>query len=286
MNIGTNVNMFDEAFWRLGKNPYMKLKEFGFTHVDFGLVHTERPLYTLPKEESDKLLLQQKNLMKEAGIEVGQVHGPWCWPPRESHVEGGVENLMNLMKRGVENAAVIDGKHFVLHPVMPYFINDIGTEYEAKTWDVNFKFMRELTDFAKNYGIIICIENMPMTNFSLGRPCEILKLVEEINDDNFQVCLDTGHVAIYGDMDIKEEVLRLGNHLRALHVHDNCEGPDIHIIPYYGDISWSDFASSLREINYNGVFSYEVSPPSIFPTEIREDLYRTYVKIAKFILNE
>lgn len=55
-------------------------------------------------------------------------------------------------------------------------------------------------------------ENMPFKNFSLSKPCDILRFVKAIDDENFKICLDTGHVAVFEGMSrmlvkISEEII-------------------------------------------------------------------------------
>jgi sugar phosphate isomerase/epimerase len=135
----------------------------------------------------------------------------------------------------------------------------VGTQQE--TWDINLSFMRELLATAKQYGITICLENMPFCEFSLSKPTDILRFVREINDDNFKICLDTGHITVFEDLLPGDSVRSLGKEIRTLHVHDNKEHIDLHMMPYFGNIDWKDFANALKEIEFNGVFSLETLPP-------------------------
>ena len=162
---------------------------------------------------------------------------------------------------------------------MPFGTGDKGTENAPITHQINLGFFRELVKVAKKYGVIICLENMPMLNFSISTPEEILSIVEEINDDNLQICLDTGHVNVFKDLNIYEEVLRVGKRLRVLHVHDNTVSRDIHLLPYFGTVDWKNFAKGLKEINYNGSFSIETTPPPSLPNELFEYASKLLVKI-------
>ena len=105
--------------------------------------------------------------------------------------------------------------------------------------------MRELLKTAKEYDVILCLENMPFLDFSLSAPQEILKIVKEMNDDHFKICLDTGHVSVFGDLSVGDEVRRLNKEIRALHIHDNKFGIDSHYMPFFGKIDWKDFSKSL-----------------------------------------
>jgi hypothetical protein len=115
--------------------------------------------------------------------------------------------------------------------------------------------MRELLETAKAYDITICLENMPMLEFSLSVPEKILELVNAIDDEHFKICLDTGHVSVFPDLCLAEETRVLGKQIRVLHVHDNHLGEDVHMLPYFGTIDWAGFALMViqdYETNPNG----------------------------------
>ena len=231
----------------------------------------------------DKILLREKRLAEEAGIEISQVHGPWRYPPKDGTEEERAER-MEKMKISIRATSVVGCKHWVVHPLMPFGTGDRGTPEAKITRKINIEFLKELLKTAKEYGVIICLENMPMLNFSISTPAEILSVVNEINDENLQICLDTGHVNVFKDLNIYEEVKRVGEKLRVLHVHDNVISRDIHLMPYFGTIDWKGFATALKEINFNGSFSIETTPPASLPDDLFEEASRLLVNIIKRII--
>jgi len=48
------------------------------------------------------------------------------------------------------------------------------------------------------------------------------------------------------------------NYLCHLHVHDNSGKNDDHYFPFEGNIDWKKFVEGLKEINYQGVFMFEL----------------------------
>ena len=169
---------------------------------------------------------------------------------------------------------------------MPYGINELGTDDAQKTWDLNVVFMRELLACAKEHDIIICFENMPMPNFSLGSVEAIMRFVNEMNDDHFRVCLDTGHVNVFPGQTLYDAVHMIGDKLQALHVHDNSGKSDEHRLPWLGTADWEGFGRALREIGFDGVFSYETGPAIALPVDLYGDMLRFMVKSAHVIMKE
>lgn len=282
MKIGIQTSTFDtEGYGRWKDKTYDKLNEHGYSCTDFDMSNTETPIYTLPEEEAKELLLKEKELAEKSGIEIVQVHGPWRWPPKDLTQEDRAER-MEKMKKSIRLTSHIGCKNWIVHPVMPYGIEEAGTEDAEKTWNINIEFMTELLKTAKEYDVTICLENMPMINFSLAKPEDILRFVKTINDDNFKICLDTGHVSVFF-ISVGDEVRRLGSEIKALHVHDNSFGVDLHSIPYFGIIDWDDFAKALKEINFEGCLSLETMPPRRLEDDMFEDMCHNMFTLAEKI---
>ena len=264
---------------------YQKMKEHGFTCADYGMSNTEVAPYTLDDAEFDAYLTEERRLAEDAGIVISQVHGPWRWPPQDATEEDRAER-MEKMKRSIRGTAVLGCKNWIVHPIMPYGINELGTDDAQKTWDLNVVFMRELLACAKEHDIIICFENMPMPNFSLGSVEAIMRFVNEMNDDHFRVCLDTGHVNVFPGQTLYDAVHMIGDKLQALHVHDNSGKSDEHKLPWLGTADWEGFGRALREIGFDGVFSYETGPAIALPVDLYGDMLRFMVKSAHVIMKE
>lgn len=282
MKIGIEFNIFNSGYCRYGDKKYIKLKEHGFSCIDFNMSNTNTEIYTSP--ESDKLLLREKALADDASIEINQAHGPWRSPPRDGTAEERAER-MDKMKKSIRSASLLGCKNWVIHPLMPLGADDTVTGNEKGTWEINLMFMKELLITAKEYGVKICLENVPMAKFSLAKPAAILNFAEAINDENFKICLDTGHASLFDDLSLCDEVRRLGDKIKVLHVHDNKYGKDLHLMPYFGTIDWKAFAISLKDIGYNGVFSLETSAPNTLPDFLFEKSSILLYEIANEIIN-
>ena len=264
---------------------YQKMKEHGFTCADYGMSNTEVAPYTLDDAEFDAYLTEERRLAEDAGIVISQVHGPWRWPPQDATEEDRAER-MEKMKRSIRGTAVLGCKNWIVHPIMPYGINELGTDDAQKTWDLNVVFMRELLAYAKEHDIIICFVNMPMPNFSLGSVEAIMRFVNEMNDDHFRVCLDTGHVNVFPGQTLYDAVHMIGDKLQTLHVHDNSGKSDEHRLPWLGTADWEGFGRALREIGFDGVFSYETGPAIALPVDLYGDMLRFMVKSVGYIMAE
>jgi sugar phosphate isomerase/epimerase len=158
------------------------------------------------------------------------------------------------MRRSIRATAHIGCKYWVIHPLFPF--GDCGFDMES-FWRINEEFFKELVPYAKQYGVIVCFENMPMKTVSMSTTEKSLEFIHRINMDNMMLCLDTGHEAVFG-LSPADAVRRAGKELAVLHVHDNDGNRDLHRMPGMGVIDFKDFCKALREIEFDGVFSLEL----------------------------
>ena len=285
MKIGIRADTLDVgSYGRWGELTYKKLRELGFECSDYNMMSTETVIYEAEEKETEKILAHEKELAEDAGIEIFQAHGPWCWPLRDKTSEGRKER-MEKMQRSIRMASYLGCKNWVIHPIMPFGTSDLLNGNAENTWELNIEFMSQLVEYAKEYDVTVCLENMPMLDFSISKPEDILKLVKEIDDEYFKICFDTGHAAVFNELNPAEEIKRLGDEIRTLHIHDNKENRDLHLLPYFGIIDWRSIVDALNEINFTGSFSLEAVPPRKVSDDLFEDISRLTVKIVDKIIS-
>lgn len=247
-----------------GQPDYSGMQQRGFAYADYQqLCDTTGPLYAMDEASFEAELTRQKELAQQSGISFSQVHGPW--PVDDTSAEKRVQNL-EYYKRTVRGCFYLGSPCLVVHPVMP---EGWGEEKDPDAAEqINEAFLKELTDYARPYGVTICLENMPFKLHRLSHVPEIVKTVQKLHIDNLGICFDTGHGNLYGD-DAGELVRQCGSLLRTLHVHDNNGEQDQHLIPGQGTICWNSFLQGLRAIGFGGCYSLECSPQ---PGEVAEKL--------------
>lgn len=281
MKIGIRPDTYD----RWGDDRYIKMKEHGYSCADYVMVNTDIPIYHCSEEEFKAYILRDKELAHAAGIEITQVHGPFRMPAKDLEPEDRAER-MEKMKRSIYAAALLECKYWVVHPLMPYGVTDLETGDAEKTWAINVEFMKELLEVAKEYDVTICLENMPYTGFSMAAPKDIYRFVSFMDDENFKMCLDTGHANVFPDVNPPDIVRKFGKVIRVLHIHDNNGRMDQHQMPYNGNIDWKDFYNALIEVGFEGDFSLETEPSRRLPTPIYEEMCAIMVKVVKYIMGK
>ena len=280
MKLGLSAKMRCDLYGRWGEKHYEKLKELGYDCVDLDLSDTESSYYTDPT-----VLPKEKRLADAAGITFCQVHGPWRWPARDLTEEDRAERFEKMVQ-SLAMTAQLNCKYWVIHPLLPCGNPFPDAEENRRlTVEITRDFMKKLLPEAKKHGITICFENMPFgNNYPLSTPQQILDFVEEMDDDHFQVCYDTGHAAIFHGKDVGTGLRLLGKYVKVLHVHDNAGTRDAHAFPFTGIIDWADFTKALSDIGFDGVLSLETLPDKNLSNDQYEQALKELAALAKQLL--
>ena len=244
-----------------------KMKAHGIDSVDYAdLYNTQSKLFRLDEENFKRVLTYERGVLESGGITVHQIHGPWRYPPKDSTAEER-RQMFEAMKKGVRAASYLGAPCMVVHPLMPY--GEEGLEQREEIFDINAEHFTALSEYAKDFPVTVCIENMPYPRFPISTVEQVLELVKHVHKDNVKVCLDTGHANALGTSPANA-VRVLGSYLAALHVHDNDGRSDAHLHVGEGTIDWQGFSAALREIGFIGVVSAEPNMRGNFTPEEKE----------------
>jgi sugar phosphate isomerase/epimerase len=256
-----------------------RLKAHGYDCTDYqNFINTETEFFKLPEKEFERQIRKEREIIESAGVIIHQAHGPWRYPPKDDTEENRAERFASMSK-AIRGCAYLGTDKFVIHPIMPFGGN--SSEQPEVMKAINFEFMSKLCEVAKEYGIIVCYENMPFPMLPITTSKHVADFARQINSDNFKVCLDTGHCLVCGESPA-DAVRYIGKDLLgALHIHDNDGKADKHRIPGEGIADWGAFTDALYDIGYDGVFSLETSIPSGHPEEEQERLERELAILGK-----
>ena len=233
-----------------------KISSHGYDCIDYqGFVNVETDFFKLPTEEFKAELEKQRALIEENGLTVSQAHAPWRYPTQDATPEGRAF-WTEAMKKAIYGTHILGCHRFVVHPLMPYYDTDEGKD---EVWELNRVFVATLADYAKEYGVTVCVENLPFPRYPLTTVEQVCELVDSLGRDNLKVCLDMGHASIFYGADVASAVRYIGKRLEAVHIHDNMGKEDEHLIPGHGIIDWDGVTAALREIGFAGVISLETS---------------------------
>lgn len=262
------------------ENEILELKEIGFDCIDYqGFINTSTELFSLPNGEFDAYLLACKAILDKHGMAVYQSHGPWRWPAADD-TQAARDERFEKMSQALRGTRLLGCDRMVLHNLMPQLRIDTDPAYVR---EVNRAFFARLCQKAGEFGVTVCLENMPFPCQSLSRPHQTLELVKEIGAENLRVCLDTGHAQVLECSPANTVRLIGKEYLHALHVHDTDGLRDRHWLIGDGVIDWEDFGAALREIGFDGCFSIEAVVKANSPEERKAQLTRLYTAAKRII---
>ena len=123
--------------------------------------------------------------------------------------------------------------------------------------------LASLADTAAEYGAVIAVENLPPS--CLGKNSkEIMELISA--NDKLRVCFDTNHLLDEKATDFME---KLGDKIVTIHVNDYDFIEERHWLAGEGKIDWQEILRTLKKINYQGVWLYEVAFVPATPNIVR-----------------
>ena len=148
----------------------------------------------------------------------------------------------------------------MLHPFL-----DVNND-EA-TLQGNIRLVNALLPHLKKHNVKLALENVyahvgGQYHASVtARAEDIMKILEQVDEEYVGACIDTGHARIFR-LNIGKMARLYGKRLFALHVNSNA-GEDEHLIPYMipawcEKSNYDDFLAALKEIGYQGAMNLEI----------------------------
>ena len=240
------------------------IKSAGFDAIDFDLCPMVEDGDRFNQDNYKELAIRFRKEIEDAGLYINQTHTPFTFhgyrdPERFEKV------IFPRMVRSLEISALLGAETAVVHPL--HYSEYHG--HEEEWFEKNMEYYRSLLPYCEKFGIKLCVENMfrrdPRRKYIAHDTCskkeEFIRYVDTLNSPYAVACLDVGHVGLPVQDDEAWDFVRALGHdrLQALHIHDNDYQNDRHAVPYSGIMNWAKIAEALGEIDYTGVFTYEIS---------------------------
>lgn len=206
------------------------------------VLDSDHPLYSGDYVAFAKKL---KRIGLDNGIVCNQSHAPFpvC-----------CQGIKDLLRRAIECTAIAGGKICIIHPD------------NLKSAEENAEMYLDLLPFAKEHGVRMATENMwnwdtakdEASPAACSHHDDFLRHIKAVNDPYLVACLDIGHAEMRGlDTTAEKMIHTLGEHLAALHIHDNDLHHDSHQIPGSMKIDFGKVVRALKDIDYKGDFTLE-----------------------------
>lgn len=221
----------------------------------------EKPLPEILSYYEDQLFHIRKN-----GLSISQAHAPFSSyaPYREDILDYAISIYQSMIRF----CSVVGCPRLVIHGVT---FNENEPDMTMERYEaLNMKLYGSLIPVLCEVGnVTVCLENLFGSPRRLGQDYwegvgsnsyEAASWVDRLNEQAgqkcFGFCLDTGHVHLLRKS-MRTFIPVLGDRIVALHIHDNDQKRDAHMMPYVGTIFWEDFLRELRRIGYAGDLSFE-----------------------------
>ena len=262
-------------------------KAAGFECIDYTFhdLAKEHPFYD--DNAYREYFTDLRRYADSVGMAFNQAHAQFSYIKFDDDAYNA--RLHSLIERAIEVCGILGIKICVVHPLM-----GVGLSLEEE-YEISMKQYRSLLPLCKKYGVKVGVENMwkydNIEDHCLPGPCglstDYLRYLDDLDPEYFVACLDLGHGEMgYTGDDCVTHIRALGNRLQALHVHDNDLVHDDHTIPYLGKMDWDTIVGALKEIGYNGDFTFESDNfVAKFPKELTASALRLMSDVGHYIVN-
>lgn len=283
----------EEVFKCFGEN--------GLNSIDFGLDNfypawqvargNRDTILEKSMEEIEAFFRPHKEAAAKYGVAFHQLHAPF--PSYFDDDPEMTDHIREIIIKTIRLCKYFDSPYIVVHPMMKKYDDRVDADEE---WDMNIKFYSSLIQEARKANTVICLENMFAWRNGKGYegccadPNEAAAYVDELNtiagEKRFAFCYDTGHGFLTGH-DVYNDLVRLGDCVEVLHIHDNDGVNDKHIPAYMGSLDWKRFVMGLKAIGFRGAISFEASTVNrMFPKEVRPEAYRLIAATGRYFAEQ
>lgn len=149
----------------------------------------------------------------------------------------------------IKKAADIGIDKFIIHPSG----EPISDKERAARLNCAKESLFKLSEVAIQHGATLAVEDLPRT--CLGRDsAEIQELISV--HDSLRVCFDTNHLLTEEPVDF---IHKLGDRIITTHVSDYDFTDEKHWMPGEGKLDWQSLIKALHDVNYSGIWLYEIA---------------------------
>jgi len=263
-NLGVNINCS-------GNLEDIKLRLENLIKAEYRVVYFDGDFLD-PSIEKEKLKEIVK-IIRDTSLEPFSAHNLQVFPENPEKPE----DIIPFQKEIFEKAKILGVKHLTCHFGWSKGLN-AGEDFDFDKFlrrkqitiedyrEKNIEIFKKLCEIAKDYDLKLTIENLPPKCLAdmTTKIEDILVIIQQIQEDNVGICLDSGHGFI-ASMDFYRSISKAGNKLFETHFHDNLGKisnsnfiNDLHQPCGIGTINWVDIISGLKKINFRNPVVFEI----------------------------
>lgn len=249
MKLATTTGDFN-AYTQTQTESLEHIKNAGFKYADYSFSADYRRKDGVYSENYEEYFDKINNDADRIGIKLVQAHSPMGKPLLDvdkTFLADTIRCVDACGAWGIPNLVIHSGYVAGLTP--------------DETYAKNKEFFAPILERAEKYGTNILIENFNKMYvdglFWVDNATDLLAIIEHINHPLCHAIWDVGHANLQ-EMPQNEELKILGDHLKALHIHDNMGDKDTHLTPFLGTTNYGAVMNGLFDIGYKGYFTFEV----------------------------
>ena len=236
--------------------------------------------------------------IRRNGLDIVQAHAPFpCYLPCRPDI---LDYAISIYKNLIPFLDSVGCKNVIVHGISKNEHMDELTP--ASCTELNMRLYESLIPVLQECKqITVCLENLFTTHLKLARgywegccsdPHTAAEWIDHLNEAAgkkcFGLCLDTGHLNLLRKP-FFSYVPIVGDRIVALHIHDNLQLADNHLLPYMGSIRWRDFVPELKAVGYNGDLCFETfaqTDKKRLPEELLPTFLRLIYQIGSYFKQE
>ena len=247
-------------------NPEEMVKTFSQRGWSYSELSEEHALMLLERGKTERVGAEFRTFAEGEGFSFPQGH-LWMGVDIAAQEETDRRFAIDNIKIWCDLFNAIGITASVLHPGGHRSVDVNVDPVAIREWQV--AGLNEIAAHTKGTPLTVCLENVRQPNAK--KADDLLRLVEDVTNDSFGICLDTGHHNILSaDKDCAKFIHKTGDKLKALHIADNLGRNDDHILPYgKGTVDWEKTMLALKEAGCEALFNFEVSGENKCPMGIR-----------------
>ena len=289
---------------------YRMIREAGFEAIDwnidvewdFNRVKSAERLENLcifekSQAEIDAYFAAELSEIRKNGLEITQAHAPF--PAYRAGRPDILEFAISLYRNMIPFLDRVGCRYVVIHGITK---GELMEETQEQIDALNRHLYESLIPtLQKTKQITVCLENLFASTLKLARgfweghcsdPHLAAGLIDDLNAKAgktcFGLCLDIGHLNLLRKP-MHTYIPVVGSRICCLHIHDNLQNADSHLIPYAGSTWWKHVLAELKAIGYKGDLSFETFAQvdkQRLPAELLPTFLSTIADIGKYFRTE
>lgn len=228
----------------------------GFRHIDINFYRSNFEGSPFMSDDWVKNIAAASKEAERLGMDFVQAHSP-----KNDIFRDDPEIVIKGNIRAIEACAYLGIKKLVVHSGRDKELK--GRENQEKYNETVKKLYEALYPAMEKYGVYVLAENYnsnkeDICSYYTGE--DLCGLMERLNHPLMGVCWDIGHGNLICPDKQYENIVKLGSHLKAVHIQDNFGYKDDHICPFQGTVDIDSVMRGLRDggfIENGGVFTFE-----------------------------